>query len=139
VIEAARLGPEGQHLSGAAEQLYKLVQRMRKQNQANEGTMARIEVQLEPWATDADLAFQSYEDVFRATGAMDGHIRKTTETLLAQAKMIQGLNQRLAAEAPAVPAPLPPAAVDDFAAALEDPAPEPARVRPSRRSSRKSA
>jgi len=97
VIEAAKLGDHGKHFSRMAEDLHRLVQKVRKITQRNEKVVAGLEVEMEPLATDADLAFHSYDDVFSATQGMDAHIRKTTETLVDQAKLIKSVNSDLQA------------------------------------------
>ncbi|MBY0471819.1 hypothetical protein K2X30_11690 [bacterium] len=94
-VEAARTGEEGRYLLSMAEELHRMIQKLKKLNEKCEATIAKIEVQLEPWSTDADMAFHSYDDVFRAAQVMDGHIRRTTESILHQAQHIHSLNQDL--------------------------------------------
>lgn len=97
LIEASR-SSQGSGMAASAEQLHKLIQLIRKASQRNDVWVRNWQLQLEPWSTDADIAFHAYDDVFRATQGMDGHIRKTTETILSQAKVIQTLNQDLASQ-----------------------------------------
>ncbi len=136
-IEASKLG-EGSSLGALAEDLHRLVQKIRKLSQTGEACLGRVEVGMEPLATDADLAFHSYEDVFRATNEMDGHIRKTTETILGQARMMQSLNGELAndvepvAKPAAKPAPSKPAPIKAGGAGAVKPAPRP-RGRPPKK------
>ncbi|MBC7692198.1 MAG: hypothetical protein H7222_10545 [Methylotenera sp.] len=100
VIEAARLGPDAQKLGRMCEELHLLIKKLRIQNLGNDTLIRKSEVDFEPLATDADVAFHAYEEIFQAAGKMDEHIRKTTETLLRHAKLNQKLNQSL----PALPA-----------------------------------
>lgn len=93
VIEAGRLGLDGKQASVLSEELHRLVQRIRKLGGQADTRVSDLEKKLEPWSTDADLAFHAYDDVFRATQAMDTHIRNTTETLLGQAKLIQSIQK----------------------------------------------
>jgi hypothetical protein len=45
---------------------------------------------------DADLAFHALEEVFGASSRMDGHISRTTQGLIAQARQIQDFRKRAA-------------------------------------------
>ena len=95
VIEAARLGDTGRHLSTMVEDFHRTIRKVRTLTQKGEGAVGRLELQIEPWATDADEAYHSYDAVFEATQNMDEHIRKTTESLIGQAKLIQSMNTGL--------------------------------------------
>ena len=94
VIGTTRLGEQGTELSKMAQALHREVQRMRKLEQQSESAVKKLEAELEPWATDADMAYHSYDGVFGTTGKMDGHISKTTESLWNQAKWVKGLEKR---------------------------------------------
>ncbi len=110
VLEAARAGEAGARAAEGAQELHRLVQSFRKLNQEAFGRLGAVEIAIEPWATDADLACLAFEGMAQATGAIDGPIRKTTEALLGQAKLIQGLN-REAEPPPPTPVKVPEAAV----------------------------
>jgi hypothetical protein len=101
VLEASRMGEHGKRMAGLAEELHKHVQKLRKVNGGCEEMMGKVEVQMEPWATDADIAYHSYDDVFRATQGMDGHIKNTTASILDQARMIQSLGGEMSGQTPA--------------------------------------
>ena len=94
VLGTTRLGEQGAELSKMAQALHRELQRMRKLEQQSEATVKRLEIEIEPWATDADMAYHSYDSVFGTTGKMDGHIHKTSESLLNQAKWVKGLENR---------------------------------------------
>jgi hypothetical protein len=97
VIEAARVGGErGEAVAEMAERLQRLIQKASRVQSRNSAVLARLEAQTEPMATDADLAWHASEPVFQASQAMDEHIRKTTETLIGQAKLVQEVNKKLA-------------------------------------------
>ena len=66
VIEASRLGDEGKKLSKMCEELHSLIKKMRAQNLLSESSVARIAVQFEPLIAEAEQAFHSYEEVFKA-------------------------------------------------------------------------
>ena len=72
-----------------------LVQRMSEAHQRTEAVVRDLEVGLEPMATDADLAFHSYSDLFQVTARMNQHITQTKETLIAQARLTQEMTQEL--------------------------------------------
>jgi hypothetical protein len=105
-IEANRLGGEARRIADMATELHRRLQALHAVNRKGQALVQRIERRIEPWATDADLAFHAFDDVKDATQLLGTHIRSTTESLLSQAKMIQGLNQELGAhEIEAKPSP----------------------------------
>jgi len=95
LIRNSRVSSSDDEFSMKTEDIHRILQKIRKLNQKNQSKMNHVEVQLEPWATDADIAFQTYADVLKATQGMDGHIRKTTETLLGHATLIKNLRGKV--------------------------------------------
>ena len=94
-IEANRLGPDGNRVAELAQSLHSAVKRLLQINQSAETSIIRVQQELEPWATDADVSFHAYDDVFRASESLNASIRKTTQALLGQAKLIQNLNLKV--------------------------------------------
>ena len=98
VIEATRLGDPGKHIAEVSEELHKLVQKFRSLSRKSDTLVQQLEFKLEPWSTNADQAFHSYDDVHKTTEELDGTISKTTDSLMNQAKLVQTLSQRLASK-----------------------------------------
>jgi hypothetical protein len=108
-IEANRLGGDARRIADMATELHRRLQALHAVNRKGQALIQRIERRIEPWATDADLAFHAFDDVKDATLLLGKHIRSTTETLVNQAKLIQGLNRDLGTgETVAKPVPLRP-------------------------------
>ncbi len=74
-----------------ANQLHRTAQALRKISEKNATVLQRVEVELEPWAMDADVAYHAYKDVSRTTTDLNIKMRKAAETLLDQAKLMQAL------------------------------------------------
>lgn len=100
VLEASRAGEKGSRLLSLVEELRREVSGMRRIHEEAEAAVSQLERRLEPMAVDADVAFHSFDEVFKTSQGMDGHIRRTTESMLAQAKLIQGANAQLGEDAP---------------------------------------
>jgi hypothetical protein len=99
MIAAEKSGDDSTRgLGETAEELHRSIQKVRKLHFKSDAFMGKVELGLEPMATDADLAYHAYDGVFGSAEKMQAHIKKTTETLLGQAKMIQNLNGDLAQE-----------------------------------------
>jgi hypothetical protein len=98
--EAIRLGPNGKRIAELTSDIHRCLVAMRAANRKSQEMVANLEKKIEPWSTDADEAFHSFDEVKDATQALGKHIRGTTETLLGQAKLIQGLNLELNGGAP---------------------------------------
>ena len=94
-IETGKLGPTAQPLQELSQRLHLQIRELAANHQASLQQLRQVEAQLEPWATDADEAFHAYDDVFRATESMGGHIRRTTETLLNHAREMQELKPQM--------------------------------------------
>lgn len=77
------------------EDVYRNLRTYRGSTEAKSDVLKRLEKRLEPWAADADIAFHSFDGVFEATSAMEGHIRMTTENILQQAKSYQEHQKKL--------------------------------------------
>ncbi|MGK5087805.1 hypothetical protein WDW86_09620 [Bdellovibrionota bacterium FG-2] len=86
-----------------ANQLHRTAQALRKVSEKNATVLQRVEVELEPWAMDADVAYHAYKDVSRTTTDLNIKMRKAAETLLDQAKLMQTL--RAEAQNPTPPRP----------------------------------
>jgi hypothetical protein len=108
-IEANRLGGDARRIADMATELHRSIQALHAVNRKGQALVQSVERQVEPWAMDADLAFHAFDEVRDATQLLGTHIRSTTESLLTQAKLIQGLNRELdPAAAQATPAHAPP-------------------------------
>jgi hypothetical protein len=94
-IEANRLGGDARRIADMATELHRCIQQLRTVNRKGQALVQRVEKQIEPWATDSDLAFHAFDDVKEATETLSRHIRSTTETLVGQAKLIRDLHQEL--------------------------------------------
>lgn len=95
VLEASRSGAPS---APSAEELHRLIQKMKRASSGMGQALHRLELELEPVAADADQAFHSYDEVFKSTQGMDAHIDKTRETLMGQARQIQEFNQKFATQ-----------------------------------------
>ena len=60
----------------------------------NAEAVAEAEMQFEPLAMDADLAFESLEAMTRATEAISAEIKATTQGMIAQSQKIGDLKKR---------------------------------------------
>ena len=98
VIEASRLGDEGKKLGKMCEELHSLIKKMRAQNLLSEASVARIADHFEPLIAEAEQAFHSYEEVFKATKGMDAYIQSTSAGLLDQAKQFGKLRKQMESE-----------------------------------------
>lgn len=94
MAEASRLGQDSE-LSKMTSELHALAQSAHQRIQKSTAALGRIEVEIEPWLTDADHACHAFDGVFEATKNMDQHIRKTTSSMTSQAKLITGMQQQL--------------------------------------------
>jgi hypothetical protein len=92
VLEANRLGEAGKPLVGALEELHALLRALSAARIESEGTVLELEKSLEPWATDADVAYHSYDPVFDAAREMGVHIRRTTESVIEQNRLLLELD-----------------------------------------------
>jgi hypothetical protein len=84
-------------VTATAEELHRTIQRIKSVNTGSARALSDLERKLEPIATDADLAVQSQEELLRVVRKMDGQIRRTTETMVVQARQIQEFNSELSA------------------------------------------
>ncbi len=91
VVSAAAMGQGSRHVSGMAEELHEHIKQLKRLSELCEQSIQDFERELEPIATDADIAFHSFEQVFTATGGMDAHISQTSQSLLKQAQQMQSL------------------------------------------------
>lgn len=96
VIEATRMGEQGGRVAEMTPELHQLVKSVYKQAEGSDLAALDLERRLEPMATDADVAYHAFDELFQTTRGMDGQIRKTTEQLISQAKLIQSANLKLA-------------------------------------------
>ncbi len=98
VIEATRLGEKGKPLGSMAESLYRFVQQMRKLGDMADGISASLEQQLEPMSLDADQAHHIFEELPQCVSTLDQSVRKSTDALVAQAKIVQSTRVALLGE-----------------------------------------
>ena len=126
-IEANRIGGDARRIADMATELHRCIQSLRAVNRKGQALVQSFERHIEPWATDADIAYHAFDDVKDATEHLSRHIRSTTETLLGQARLIQSLNQELGAPQASAPPPTPresaPAAVPLPSPGLPEPLP----------------
>lgn len=93
VTEARRAGGgDPRRLAALTDEIRDCAQLMRLAAQSGQAAVASLERSVEPWATDADVAYHAFDEVKDATDNLSRHIRGTTETLIGQAKLIQSLN-----------------------------------------------
>ena len=95
-LDANRMGASGVAIGEMVGEIHKSIGAMRTALRQSQALVHKLEKQVEPWSTDADVAYHAFDDVQDATQILSHHIRQTTETLLGQAKLIQRLNQTLA-------------------------------------------
>ncbi len=89
MAELSRSSVDVEKVQELGKQLHQLVKKLTRDNQLSVDALARLERNLEPIATDADLAYHSYSEVFSSTERMDEFIRCCTSGLLSQAKLLQ--------------------------------------------------
>lgn len=58
-------------------------------SERNAQALSKLERQVEPWSTEIDLAVSSFDDFALAADRMRAHIRRTTELMLEQAKLVK--------------------------------------------------
>ncbi|MGK5081994.1 hypothetical protein WDW37_01720 [Bdellovibrionota bacterium FG-1] len=97
-LEANRVGDDAKPLLEIMNELHGCLNSMRSAARQNHGLLLKMEKQIEPWSTDADLAFHTFDEVAQATQALQTHIRGTTELLIGQAR----LHRELEPETPLV-------------------------------------
>lgn len=95
VLDSARLGENGYAFSAAAEDLHKAIQQLRKSHQKNALSIAEIENQVEPWANDADLAFNSFDEMIFASKAVDGALSKTGQHMSGHIQLVKKLDRNI--------------------------------------------
>ena len=95
ILQARALGAAGIPMLDYLVSIQHEAKQVKKLTQQTDAQVKKLQVSIEPWSTDADLAFHAYKDIFDATHAMSDRIKLTTKTLLEQAKMIQHLNLEL--------------------------------------------
>lgn len=93
---AAEKDANGSQLS--SEELHRQLRQMRKLSAAAKRGLGIAEKKLEPVATDADIAFHALEETFAASSRMDGHISRTTQSLISQVRQVQDFRKRAAGE-----------------------------------------
>ena len=78
--------------SQLAEQLHPLIRQLRQSVRASQLTLRDLELQLEPWATDADLAFHTFTEVENAAKGMDDQLPAVKAAMIELAKLLQRTN-----------------------------------------------
>jgi hypothetical protein len=94
VMAAHRLGAGGRNLTRASSDLHRRIQRLRKVLNTSKEAVEKLEVSLEPCVTDADLAFHSFDGFKDQATILNEHVRKTTEAISAENRLIQDLSER---------------------------------------------
>ncbi len=89
IIETAQWGDKGKAFSAQAEELHKLVQKIRQLCQKTESKLRHLETQIQPWSTDLDIAYQFFNDVMQSSNEIQGNLTLATASLSEQAKHIQ--------------------------------------------------
>lgn len=79
----------------SAEQLHSLILRMQEAFQAGERAVHQLEVSIEPWTTDADMAYAAHDGVTQATVEMAAQIQKTKEQMVSHVKLLQEFTEQL--------------------------------------------
>jgi hypothetical protein len=97
VMEAHRLGPQGRALTRASTDVHRKIQRLRKAIQQSREAVEKLEINLEPCVTDADVALHAFDGFQDESAVLSAHVRKTTEAITAENRLIQSLNERLRA------------------------------------------
>ena len=92
LAEAQSAGRDPKRMAELMAEIQRCVGILRDTSRKGQLLVHTIEKSIEPWATDADLAFHAFDEVKEATDSLSHHIRSTTETLIGQAKLIQSLN-----------------------------------------------
>lgn len=95
VLDSARLGENGRVFAAAAEDLHKAIQQLRKSHQKNALSIAQIETQVEPWAADAELAFNSFDEMVSAGKAVDGALSRTSQHMSGHIQLVKKLDQNI--------------------------------------------
>jgi flagellar motor switch protein FliG len=93
-MAAHRLGAGGRNLTRASSDLHRRIQRLRKVLNTSKEAVEKLEVSLEPCVTDADLAFHSFDGFKDQATILNEHVRKTTEAISAENRLIQDLSER---------------------------------------------
>jgi regulator of replication initiation timing len=88
VTEANRLGMDAKHLAETIARLQKLLQHTTALQETVELDVHSLELELEPWATDSDMAFHVYDDLFATTRELNESISDVTGAILEQAKLL---------------------------------------------------
>lgn len=94
VIEANRMGEEGKHLAQIAQGLHGHLQRVRALKTRCDCNLAQVEIFLQKLESNTHGAIVAHDEVIKTAHAMNSHIRKTTEILIGQAKLIQDLQAK---------------------------------------------
>ncbi len=88
-IEAIALNLVIEGKSTLGEQLHPLIRQLRQSVRSSQLTLRDLELQLEPWATDADLAFHTFAEAEAAAKGMDEQLPAVKAAMIEHAKLLQ--------------------------------------------------
>lgn len=88
MIESGKEQPDTETIARLGEQLHPLIRQVRQTTAASQMTLRDLELQVEPWVTDADLASHAFKDVENAAKDMDAELPAAKATLIEQAKLL---------------------------------------------------
>lgn len=86
-----------------AAQVHEAALRVRVLNEKVQRSLLRLEIDMEPFVTDADVAFQSLETSVEGARKFDEEIRATAESLVRQATVLKRIEQELSEKPDVVP------------------------------------
>lgn len=108
VIEANRLGAPGHRIAVMVQELHKSIQRLGESEGHHRERFEALERRIEPWATDADLAFHCFDEVKDSSRKMREHIQGTTGSITRQVAQLSELTEHVGENAVRIPPPPPP-------------------------------
>jgi predicted nucleic acid-binding Zn-ribbon protein len=100
------------------QELHRSIQRLGESEHHHRERLEALERRLEPWATDADLAFHCFDEVKDASRKLRGHIQGTTASISKQVAQLTELTGHLGESAARIPPPPPPASSHELPAPL---------------------
>jgi hypothetical protein len=104
LVEATRReGRDPSQILSFAAQVHESAVRVRALNEKIQRSLLRLEIDMEPFATDADVAFQSLESSVSGAKVLDEQIRATAESLVRQATVLRKIEQELSEKSASEP------------------------------------
>lgn len=90
------LGPEARPVLVKILRLKQKIEEIKVALERGSLAMERVESQVEPWVTDADLAFHAHGEIAALTGELREKIQRTSASLRAQSRLIEGFAEERA-------------------------------------------